>query len=63
MRMQHHLPELVHTTPEGGTIHKYQLTGGKTAFMRFLSCYLGSCKFCGDMEEATDYLSQLQKTS
>ena len=50
------LPQLVLTTPHGGTVHKYELTGGKTSFMRYLGCYLGSCKFCNDFEEATKYL-------
>ena len=50
------LPELIHSTPLGGTIHKYQLTGGKSTFMRYLGCYMGSCKFCNDVSEATDFL-------
>ena len=45
------LPQLVKATPQGGTIHKYQLSGGKTSFMRYLGCYLGTCKFCNDMNE------------
>ena len=53
-------PELVHTTPVGGTIHKYDLPGGKSNFTRFLSCYLGSCKFCNDMDEANAYLLAVQ---
>ena len=60
--MQHHLPELVKVSPQGGTIHKYQLSGGKSLFMRFLTCYLGSCKFCRDMEEATTHLACLEKS-
>tara|TARA_B100000700_G_C14946384_1_gene809396 strand:- start:1102 stop:1284 length:183 start_codon:yes stop_codon:yes gene_type:complete len=50
------LPELVLSTPQGGTIHKYNLTGGKTNFLRYLGCYMGSCKFCNDFEEATNYV-------
>ena len=57
--MNHHLPELIHVTENGGTIHKYQLTGGQTTFMRFLCCYLGSCKFCRDQTEAKTYLESL----
>ena len=49
-------PQLVLTTPNGGTVHTYPITGGKTTFERYLGCYLGSCKFCNDLEEATDYL-------
>ena len=54
------LPELVHATPKGGTIHKYQLSGGKREFMRFLGCYLGTCKFCNDIDEANQYLQSVQ---
>ena len=54
------LPQLVHATPQGGTIHKYELSGGKRSFMRFLGCYLGSCKFCNNIEEASDYLKTIE---
>tara|TARA_R100001082_G_scaffold66860_1_gene37783 strand:- start:177 stop:353 length:177 start_codon:yes stop_codon:yes gene_type:complete len=53
-------PELVKTTPNGGTIHRYQLSGGKRDFTRFLSCYLGSCQFCGDLEEANVRLQKME---
>ena len=49
-------PQLVLTTPNGGTVHTYPITVGKTTFERYLGCYLGSCKFCNDLEEATHYL-------
>tara|TARA_B100000700_G_scaffold302842_1_gene373694 strand:+ start:1011 stop:1250 length:240 start_codon:yes stop_codon:yes gene_type:complete len=54
------LPQLVKATPQGGTIHKYQLTGGKTSFMRYLGCYLGTCKFCNDIEEASDFVESIE---
>tara|TARA_B100000700_G_C14890162_1_gene782345 strand:- start:895 stop:1074 length:180 start_codon:yes stop_codon:yes gene_type:complete len=54
------LPELVKATARGGTIHKYELSGGKTSFMRFLGCYLGSCKFCNDLEEASQYIQSIE---
>ena len=54
------LPELVHSTPQGGTIHKYELSGGKREFLRFLGCYLGSCKFCNDIQEATEYVRNME---
>ena len=53
-------PVLVHSSPEGGTIHTYELSGGKTEFTRYLTCFLGTCKFCRDMEEATAYLKSIQ---
>jgi len=49
-------PELIHTTEFGGTIHTYPITGGLTTFQRYLGCYLGSCKFCNDIDEATEYI-------
>ena len=54
------LPKLVKATPQGGTIHKYQLSGGKTSFMRYLGCYLGTCKFCNDIEEASEFVSSIE---
>ena len=50
------LPELIHATPQGGTIHKYRLSGGKQNFLRYLGCYMGSCKFCNDIEEAEHFV-------
>lgn len=51
-------PKLIRTTESGGTIHTYPLTGGQTTFERYLGCYLGSCKFCNDIEEATAYIEE-----
>ena len=51
-------PQLIHTTESGGTVHTYPLTGGKTTFERYLGCYLGSCKFCNDLAEATAYIEK-----
>ncbi len=45
-------PELLYTSRGGGTIHSYELTGGKTVYERFLTCYLGYCEFFNDMDEA-----------
>ena len=42
-------PELILTTPQGGTVHTYPLTEGKTTFERYLSCYIVSCKFFNSM--------------
>ena len=54
------LPQLVKATPQGGTIHEYQLSGGKTSFMRYLGCYLGTCKFCNDINEASEFVSSIE---
>ncbi len=53
------LPQLVTSTPQGATIHKYELSGGKRSFLRYLGCYLGSCKFCNDLEEANKYVQSM----
>ncbi len=54
------LPQLVIATPKGGTIHKYELTGGKRSFLRFIGCYLGTCKFCNDIDEAEEYIRSIE---
>ncbi len=53
-------PELLHTSSKGGTIHGFELEGGKRTYMRFLASYLGSSKFCADLEEAQAYLAALE---
>ena len=50
------LPELVFISPEGGTIHKYELSGGKRLFLRFIGCYSGNCKFYESIEDAAKHL-------
>jgi len=55
------LPELIYASPEGGSIHRYELIGGKRKFIRFIGCYLGSCKFYKKIEEATEYIKDLQE--
>ena len=57
------LPEFVRSTPQGGTIHKYKLAGGKQDFLRYLGCYMGSCKFCNDIEEASNFVKSKQEFS
>ena len=57
------LPELIYASPEGGTIHRFQLNGGKRLFMRFISCYLGSCRFYKDIKDAAKYLDSAHLNS
>ena len=45
-------PELLHKTPQGATIHLYDLEGGKTTFERFLGCLEGSCSFYDTYQDA-----------
>ncbi len=49
-------PVLVHSSPQGGTVHKFQVSGSR----RFLGCYLGTCKFCENLEEATEILKSME---
>jgi hypothetical protein len=53
-------PKLVLITPQGGTVYKYPLTGGKTTFERYLSCYTGICKFFSNMDEAKKHLATVE---
>ena len=53
-------PKLVLTTPKGGTIHTYPLTGGKTTFEKYLSCYTGNCEFFNNIEGAKKHLSEVE---
>jgi hypothetical protein len=53
-------PELLYTTDKGGTVHTYQLTGGKSEFNRYLSCYLGSCQFNNDLDGAAKHLDLVE---
>ena len=54
------LPQLVKATPQGGTIHKYQLSGGKTSFMRYLDFCLS--RGLGDVykRQATEFVSSIE---
>jgi len=42
-------------SPEGVTVHTYDIMGGKTTFHRFLGCYLGSCAFYNTIDEAKNH--------
>tara|TARA_A100001035_G_C27356613_1_gene309502 strand:+ start:151 stop:345 length:195 start_codon:yes stop_codon:yes gene_type:complete len=55
------LPELIESPIKGGTIHKYELTGGKRKFLRFIGCYLGRCNFYKNIEDAFDYIKNLEE--
>ena len=49
---------LVHSTAQGGTIHKFTAKQGEGE--RFLGCYLGTCKFSNNIAEATADLASLE---
>ncbi len=55
------LPELIYAPVEGGTIHKYELSGGKRKFLRFIGCYLGQCDFHNNIDDAIDYIKNLKE--
>ena len=50
---------LVHSTAQGGTIHKFPAKQGE----RFLGCYLGTCKFSNNIAEATADLATLEPSA
>ena len=55
------LPELIYSPIDGGTIHRYEITGGKRRFLRFIGCYLGQCNFHKNINEAIDYIKNLKE--
>ncbi len=54
------LPELIYAPIEGGTIHRYEITGGKRKFLRFIGCYLGKCNFYKSIDDAIDSIKSLK---
>ena len=46
------LPELIYAPIDGGTIHRYEISGGKRKFLRFIGCYLGQCNFHKNIDDA-----------
>ena len=54
------LPELIYAPIEGGTIHRYEIIGGKRKFLRFIGCYLGKCNFYKSIDDANDYITSLK---
>ena len=55
------LPELIYAPIEGGTIHRYEISGGKRKFLRFIGCYLGKCSFYKNIDDAIDYIKNLKE--
>ena len=55
------LPELIYAPIDGGTIHKYEISGGKRKFLRFIGCYLGQCNFHKNIDDAIDYIKNLKE--
>ena len=55
------LPELIYAPIDGGTIHRYEITGGKRKFLRFIGCYLGKCNFYKNIDDAIDYIKNLKE--
>ena len=52
-------PELLHMTPQGATIHSYDIEGGTTTFHRFLGCIEGDCRFFDTKDQATEYVYRI----
>ena len=55
------LPELIYSPVEGGTIHKYEISGGKRKFLRFIGCYLGKCNFYRNVDEAIENIKNIKE--
>ncbi len=55
------LPELIYAPIEGGTIHRYEISGGKRKFLRFISCYLGKCNFFKNIDDAIEHIKNLKE--
>ena len=55
------LPELIYASNGGGTIHRYEISGGKRKFLRFIGCYLGQCNFHKNIDDAIDYIKKLKE--
>ena len=53
------LPELIYAPIEGGTIHSYELSGGKRKFLRFIGFYLCRCNFYKNIDDAIAYVKNL----
>ncbi len=56
------LPELIYAPMDGGTIHRYEISGGKRKFLRFIGCYLGQCNFHKNIDDAIDYIKNLKES-
>ena len=56
------LPELIYAPVDGGTIHRYEISGGKRKFLRFIGCYLGQCNFHKNIDDAIDYIKNLKES-
>ena len=55
------LPELIYSPVEGGTIHKYEISGGKRKFLRFIGCYLCKCNFYKNVDEAIENIKNIKE--
>jgi hypothetical protein len=55
-------PELIYAPIDGGTIHRYEISGGKRKFLRFIGCYLGQCNFHKNVDDAIDYIKNLKES-
>jgi hypothetical protein len=53
-------PELLKTDSNGGTIHSYQLSGGRKTYDRYLACHKGHCTFYNSMELAETCLQKME---
>ena len=55
------LPEFIYAPIDGGTIHRYEISGGKRKFLRFIGCYLGQCNFHKSIDDAINDIKNLKE--
>ena len=55
------LPELIYASIDGGTINKYEISGGKRKFLRIIGCYLGQYNFYKNIDDAIEYIKSLKE--
>ena len=56
------LPELIYAPIDGGTIHRYESSGGKRKFLRLIGSYLDQCKFQKYIDDAIEYIKNLKES-
>tara|TARA_B100000886_G_C20109550_1_gene361269 strand:+ start:289 stop:507 length:219 start_codon:yes stop_codon:yes gene_type:complete len=54
------LPEIIYAPIDGGTIPRYEISGGKRKFLRFIGYYLGKCNFHKNIDDAFDDIKNLK---
>ena len=54
-------PELIYAPNDSGTIHRYEISGGKRKFLRFIVSYLNHFNFHKNIDNAIGYIKNLNE--